>query len=65
MLGIILETPKQQSILEQTKLLDIVETIKTLKWSWEGNLDCLENNYWTINKCTSREKKRYKNLLGI
>ena len=45
---------------EQTKLRDIVETVKQLKWNWAGHLARIEDTRWTIKvtKWTPLENKR-------
>ena len=47
-------------IQEKTKLDDLVETKKNMKWNWAGHVQRLQDNWWTerITKCIPRDQMR-------
>ena len=52
-------------IHEQTKLQDIIETIKKLKWNWVGHIARMNDNCWTQRltlwtPCDREKKKKRK-----
>ncbi len=48
-----------KKIKEQTKVEDILATIKKKKWSWAGNVMCRTDNRWKY-KVTDRQHRNYR-----
>jgi len=64
MLGITWKDRKTAKwIRENTKVDDIVETIKSLKWNWAGHVYRREDNRWTI-RTTDWIPRNYKRSRG-
>ena len=47
-------------VRERTKLIDIIYTVRKMKWSWAGHINCLKDDRWTSRVTTWRpyDKKR-------
>ena len=47
-------------VMERTKVIDIMYTVRTIKWSWAGHINRLKDNRWTSRVTTWRpyDKKR-------
>ena len=47
-------------VRERTKVIDIIETVRKMKWSWAGNINRLKDDRWTSRVTTWRpyDKKR-------
>ncbi len=62
MLGITLRRDRKLApwIREQTKIDDVLTTIKKMKWSWAGHIMCRTDNRWTkkVAEWQPRNSKR-------
>ena len=47
-------------IRERTQVIDIINTVRKMKWSWAGHINRLKDDRWTSRDTTSRpyDKKR-------
>ena len=47
-------------VRERTKVIDIINTVRQMKWSWAGHINRLKDDRWTSRVATWRpyEKKR-------
>lgn len=36
-----------RGVRRRTKVVDVIETIEDLKWSWAGHVACISDNRWT------------------
>ena len=44
-------------VRERTKVIDIINTVRTMKWSWAGHINRLKDDRWTSRVTTWRQQE--------